>query len=531
MILSATLGGMGVKAAEGGGEIQEVIASMNAPEGYTPQTSAITAPFRGLRAMAGDGSISILLIEDVNPWAAVEHHALLQSLGSVEKADSSQVAGMDLSRFDLIVLSNDQIQSTYDNYAGFQGGLEDFVTNGGTLLLGASDMGWNAGYMTENLLGGLTRMHQYEFDNSVTDFEHPVVTGEMTEGSALSDADLSWSYASHSVFLEDTIPAGGRTILRERGTGAPTLVEFPLGAGYVVASGLTWEHNYIYGGAFAPKALLDLYTYASQIAKNSFFFEISSAILDVTELDNHVDITVSTKNNPGFSGLDLEVEFDNRGGHLKPVSITSASGESVYSNIDDENADWASSNLITAVLASGGDIAGDGELFTIRFEIGDTLEYNSSYALNLSGTAVNSLYEELDFSVKTGSIQALMVEGADILYGDARMDNAVDIKDPVKMAQFFVGNSELTRYERIAANVHWESEDERGRPGSIGEGEAVKLDIKDAIKIGRYLAGHEGIVLGSAGSGPAGPAEPAEPAQPGPAEAEAFGAEAESVEP
>lgn len=72
-------------------------------------------------------------------------------------------------------------------------------------------------------------------------------------------------------FIEDTLPPGSKVILRDSDIKAPTLVEYPLGNGRVIASGLTWEHSYVYHttdsyGHYARKAMKDMFSYAVRVS-------------------------------------------------------------------------------------------------------------------------------------------------------------------------------------------------------------------------------------------------------------------------
>lgn len=62
--------------------------------------------------------------------------------------------------------------------------------------------------------------------------------------------------------------------LRDSESNRPTLIEYLLGEGRVIASGLTWEHNYALAnahnwGEFAEKCLDDLYLYALRVSKGT----------------------------------------------------------------------------------------------------------------------------------------------------------------------------------------------------------------------------------------------------------------------
>lgn len=450
--------------------------SSTTPESYQPQNETPSMKFRGLARMAE--MPKILLIEDVNPWSSTKHIVMLQLLGEVDKISSSQVLSTELQQYDIVILSNDQISSTYQNYTGFKANLEEYVKNGGFLLFGACDQGWNAGSLITPLPGEVKKIHVNESNNKIADFNHPIVTGELTNQNSLTDGDLHGNYCSHTSFEESTLPVHSKIILRDP-NGNPTLVEYPLGNGVVMASGLTWEHNLEMANpsTFSEKALKDLYVYLISSAAKEFFFDIASA---AGSAGDYVDVMVSMKNNPGISGFSFGISFNKE--YLEPVSIT-ATGSAVstlYSNLSENNADISALENITAVWSNASNVTVPaGDLFTLRFKIKSNA-YTGKYPITLSGMAVNELFEELDYNVRQGNIS--VADGTDVVYGDIYTDGHIDIKDAVKLSQFLSGRISLNTYEGFAADVQKND----------------RIDVRDAIKLSQYLAGYENIILGSA---------------------------------
>ena len=192
---------------------------------------------------------SILLIEDTLPWNGSDNVQLLNSLvrdGYLVGWDAATVAELpmiNLSDYSIVYIANDQTTATYDELARFNETLTAFVMSGGTVIYGACDEGWSAGHLTSALPGGVMSDNYYSNHNYIVDTEHDVITGTLTDGNALTNALLYGNYCSHTSFVKETLPEGAR-ILIEDAHGNPTLVEYNLGAGTVIATGLTWEFYY-----------------------------------------------------------------------------------------------------------------------------------------------------------------------------------------------------------------------------------------------------------------------------------------------
>lgn len=217
-------------------------------------------------AFASEDNGKVLLIEDNLPWDSTANHSILSSVTSYKKVSTKQFLETDLSQYTVIMFANDQAFSTYNNYAKFKEYLEAFVSLGGVLIFGACDSGWANGKLVEELPGGVTKGNNLLYRNKIADSTHPIVNGRYSNGVPLVDDDLYNNYCSHVYFNENSLPQGSDVIIR--GTdGRPTLIEYPWGKGKVIASGLTWEHNYIYGkkngyGTYAQKAMDDMVLYA-----------------------------------------------------------------------------------------------------------------------------------------------------------------------------------------------------------------------------------------------------------------------------
>ena len=240
------------------------------PDDYEPMASAERRRARVMAASVEDElseKTQVLLIEDTMPWRSNTNSNLLNMLGiSYKKVKTNEFLSQDLGNFSVIVFANDQQFAAYNNYATFREQIEMFAELGGVVLFGACDGGWANGDITTELPGGVTKYRAYESRNYIVDEDHPIVTGELSDNTALTDSILYGNYCSHVSFNEDTLPENANVILRDTSRKAPTLVEFPYGRGHIILSGQTWEHNYVYANAFSKRSMDDLFLYAISIA-------------------------------------------------------------------------------------------------------------------------------------------------------------------------------------------------------------------------------------------------------------------------
>ncbi len=218
----------------------------------------------------------VLLIQSVVPWSSNANEQVLSQLGlGYAMVDINQAANMDFSEYQLVMIANDQNNAFYNGLASIKSKLGNYVASGGSLLYGACDYGWGGGTHQGMLPGevGLAEIDPQNY-NYVSDSNHPIVTGEASEGIPLTNTDLYSNYASHRNFDISTLPPDSRVILNSGDANKPTLIEYGIGNGTVIASTLTWEHNYVQHtggdgyGTFARRAFDDLILYAYTSTNN-----------------------------------------------------------------------------------------------------------------------------------------------------------------------------------------------------------------------------------------------------------------------
>lgn len=224
----------------------------------------------------------ILLIQTSDPWENSDHYVggssfdgvtsdtmVLDSLGysyDVATWNDIENAVVNMFSYPVVLIVNDQVQEFYDEYASRVSEFENYVANGGVLVFFAASDGWAQGRLNASLPHQvqLTTPH-YEYNCFIANSEHPIVTAQLSDAVALTNGDLYSNYCGHGYF--SNLPQDARVILSES-HDFPTMVEYSIGRGRVIASTLTWEHNWAYHtgsdqyGTFARKALDDVFLYA-----------------------------------------------------------------------------------------------------------------------------------------------------------------------------------------------------------------------------------------------------------------------------
>ena len=225
-----------------------------------------------LERMNTDGGY-VLLIQDRLPWSTDSNAELLneltedQQVAGWEIVTSAEAASADFDDYDIIYIANDQTKETYNRLGALNGKLTQYVEDGGVLIYGACDQGWGSGKITYALPGGVSISTSFSRYNYIADDAHEIVTGELTGGGGLTNGMLYSTDTSHTIF--DDLPEGSNVILQDA-NGNPTLMEYSLGKGFVIASGLTWEytykHEFMFSTSFAKESYDDLFAYAVKLA-------------------------------------------------------------------------------------------------------------------------------------------------------------------------------------------------------------------------------------------------------------------------
>ena len=216
----------------------------------------------------------VLLIQQRIPYTNIDYNVnLLNTLKSsgyiagYKKVTISDAVNTDLSKYAMVMVAGGMYWTDYEEMSNsLMDKLCQYLTVGGSVYFSMSTKaGAAAGSLTNGLPGGVKLVYDGSEDFEIVDREHPIVTGELTDGAALTDGMLTISGNNGQFFKESTLPAETNVIIR---SDSPVLVEYPYGRGHVVASTLPWEYYYNNGriesynkGHFAPTSYDDLIVY------------------------------------------------------------------------------------------------------------------------------------------------------------------------------------------------------------------------------------------------------------------------------
>ncbi len=231
--------GVRVSRAAAAAIAQTVTPPQPRPDGDPASAPASAAP-AAYEAIASSPRVaagsSVLLVQDYAPWGSTANERILQANGFLfDRATSTELATINLSRYRLVIVSGDQTTTTYVHLASSMGRLAAYVAAGGVLDFHAAGNGWNGGDSTiVTLPDGLRIRSRLSGTNHVADGTHPVMQG-------VPDP-FTGSYASHVYFTD--LPPSAHVLATDDYDRSPTLLEYGHGAGWVIASGQPLEIAY-----------------------------------------------------------------------------------------------------------------------------------------------------------------------------------------------------------------------------------------------------------------------------------------------
>lgn len=198
-----------------------------------------------------------LVFMDNLPWGYPSIQDILTANGEDwSLANSSQMATIDFSLYDVIIIASDQIPGFYTDFSANFSKFVTFVTNGGSLEVHAATCGWNSpcGYSVV-LPGGVYTTESYDYDNVIVNAGHPIVAGVSNP--------FSGTYASHGYF--SNLVTGTDIITTQSISSDPTTIQYTYGTGVVTATTCTYEYGY-YQGQEAGEMLVNNLNYGCEHA-------------------------------------------------------------------------------------------------------------------------------------------------------------------------------------------------------------------------------------------------------------------------
>ena len=205
-------------------------SAAKAPAQAAPETKPARAPEPKAPAVAG-ASTNVLIFRNVRSWRRqVDFEEALTELGmTFDVKMSAEMGSTDPAPYAFVVIPGAQWQDDYYfQYAENVGRFDQYVTNGGTLVLelnGAERDGIT-------LPGGVKMVKHGSTDNIVLVPDHPIL-------NPLGGKTIHANYASHG-YLEG-VPKEALVLAVEMVDGQaamdrPTFVEYRYGAGRVIAA-------------------------------------------------------------------------------------------------------------------------------------------------------------------------------------------------------------------------------------------------------------------------------------------------------
>ena len=182
-----------------------------------------------------------------------------------------------------------------------------------------------------------------------------------------------------------------------------------------------------------------------------------------------VTVTVSLKNNPGFSGLNVYVTY------AEGLTLLEATNSTSLTFTNDRTMVW---DGVT-------DYEQDGELMQLTFRISDTAEPGDYYVKVNFIEAYTAELDDVTFATVDGAVQVL-----DFVYGDANGDGVVNTKDIILIRRHVAAKDPVTGVSTIAVQA-----------GADANGDGL-VNTKDIILVRRHVAardpvtGESSIVLG-----------------------------------
>ncbi len=183
-----------------------------------------------------DTSDDVIILKDTDAWRFPANEQILNELDiDYSVAGSPDFGRIDLNDFKFVIVASDQPQAFYNALDAHLSEFDAFVRDGGLLQFNGADKGWETGFWKE-LPGGVTHKKLYDSENHVINEDHPFVKDVPSA--------FTGDYASHGHFLN--IP-GQTTMITRDTAGVQTMIEYGLGSGKIIASGVALEAAYGWG--------------------------------------------------------------------------------------------------------------------------------------------------------------------------------------------------------------------------------------------------------------------------------------------
>ena len=192
-------------------------------------TGNLTYQVYGGRGLSGD--TTVLVIRDNHPWGVNIEQNLNTHFGITPQViTSSQIAATNFGNFDIVITVGDQSSTYYNTLTAQVAKFNTFASSGGIVLYMLGNYAANS----ITLAGNATMVYgNSESQNLIVSGSHPIVQG-------LSNPLLG---SNANVCYLSNLPVNSRIITRTNISNVPTTVEYEVGSGLVIATGMLWEYH------------------------------------------------------------------------------------------------------------------------------------------------------------------------------------------------------------------------------------------------------------------------------------------------
>lgn len=213
-------------------------------------TSLAPGPLANMPSAVHLGGNPVLIIQDSYPWGYDSIQQILNNNGiAYDQVDSSYMATIDLSVYELVIIPSEQSWDFYNAWDANIGRFETYVEAGGALWLSGTTQG-----RMPLMPGGVINQYGPDSYNDVLLPDHPWVAGV--------SGQIFGSSASHNYFTN--LSPGSQVVAQSMGYGQATLVDYGMGAGRIMLTGQTLEIAWWSNWDAAPileNSLLDMYVW------------------------------------------------------------------------------------------------------------------------------------------------------------------------------------------------------------------------------------------------------------------------------
>jgi YVTN family beta-propeller protein len=236
-------------------EVGEVTVETLTIENLGPAELTFQLGEQGDNGAARRLGAGVLIIQDNYPWGYDSIQQILNNQNILyDQISSGELAGVDLSAYRLVIVPSDQQSGFYGNWNANMHKVESYVTDGGALWLSFTN---NPGFIA--LPGDVVHNWNPDGYNNVVAPDHPWVAGVSPV--------IYGSSASHLGFTN--LYPGSQIVVQTQGNSTPTLIDYRVGIGRVLLSGMTLEIAWALAWDAAPilsNSLLDLYNWNPDVS-------------------------------------------------------------------------------------------------------------------------------------------------------------------------------------------------------------------------------------------------------------------------